>query len=236
MVLSHNRNINNNSLRSTHVLLVCGLCFLGHLTDQSGVRPDPDKVKAIHQLASPGDVQNLKRELGMGKNTSAWGHSHQSAFQNIKELLTTAPVLAFYDVAKPTVVSADTSSYGLGDVLLQLHEEQRKPEAYCSRCLTEAEKHYTQIKKEYLAGAIVIPRTLRAEILQKIHDGHQGLTKCRDRANASVWWPGLFVEVKNTVESHQTCQEQKRAHQREPLISTLLPNRPWKRIALDLCE
>lgn len=34
----------------------------------------------------------------------------------------------------------------------------------------------------------------------------------------------------------QTCQEQKRTQQKEPLISTPLPDRPWKRIGLDLCE
>lgn len=36
--------------------------------------------------------------------------------------------------------------------------------------------------------------------------------------------------------SYHTCQEQKWAQQKEPLISTPLPDRPWKRIALDLCE
>lgn len=83
---------------------------------------------------------------------------------------------------------------------------------------------------------IVIPQSQRADILQKIHDGHQGLTKCRDRAKSSVWWPGLSAELKNTVMSCHSCQEQKRAQQKEPLISTPLPDRPWKRIALDLCE
>ena len=83
---------------------------------------------------------------------------------------------------------------------------------------------------------IIIPQSLRADILKRIHDGHQGLTKCRDRAKSSVWWPGLSTELKNTVMSCHTCQEQKRAQQKEPLISTPLPDRPWKRIALDLCE
>lgn len=41
------------------------LCFLGHLIDHSGVRPDPEKVEAIRQLLPPGNVQELKRVLGM---------------------------------------------------------------------------------------------------------------------------------------------------------------------------
>ncbi|XP_036071757.1 uncharacterized protein K02A2.6-like [Oryzias melastigma] len=83
---------------------------------------------------------------------------------------------------------------------------------------------------------IVIPKSERAEILKKIHAGHQGLTKSRERANSSVWWPGLSAELKNTVMQCQTCQEQRRTQQKEPLISTPLPGRPWKRIGLDLCE
>lgn len=77
---------------------------------------------------------------------------------------------------------------------------------------------------------------MRGEILQKIHDGHQGLVKCRERACSSVWWPGLSTEINKLVSSCQVCAELRRTQQMEPLIPTVLPERPWKRIAMDLCE
>ena len=40
---------------------------------------------------------------------------------------------------------------------------------------------------------VVIPAALCVQILDKIHEGHQGISKCRDRAQQSIWWPGIVT-------------------------------------------
>ena len=52
---------------------------------------------------------------------------------------------------------------------------------------------------------VVIPASLHGSILCELHDGHQGITKCRERAKYSVWWPGLSKQLESTVKSCQEC-------------------------------
>ncbi|GFR95779.1 Pol polyprotein [Elysia marginata] len=86
------------------------------------------------------------------KDTSwAWGPMQTQAFKRIKQLVTTAPTLQFFNTERKTVVSSDVSSYGLGAVLMQEYEQGRlQPVAYASGSLTPTERRYSQIEKECL--------------------------------------------------------------------------------------
>lgn len=82
---------------------------------------------------------------------------------------------------------------------------------------------------------LVIPVNLREDMLNTVHEGHQGMTKCIARAQQSIWWPGLTKQLKQKVESCAVCARE--AHTApEPLMATQLPKRPWQRIAADLFQ
>ena len=64
------------------------------------------------------------RELLTKKSTWLWGPSQTTAFQKLKDVLSSPKVLARYDPSADTKLSADASAYGLGAVLLQKVNEE----------------------------------------------------------------------------------------------------------------
>lgn len=63
--------------------------------------------------------------------------------------------------------------------------------SYWSERATLTVKHGLLLKDTRL----VIPSAMRNDVLAKLHDGHQGVVKCKERARQSVWWPGLSQQV-----------------------------------------
>ena len=56
------------------------------------------------------------------------------------------------------------------------------------------------VKNRLLKGSgIDILQEMIQEMIQNIHDGHQGIMKYLERAKISVWWPGITSLIKNKV-------------------------------------
>ena len=139
---------------------------MGHELTSEGLHPDSrkmpsptDKLGVMRLLGMAtylakfvpnfSEVTSKLRELQRTDTEFRWDDSiHGKAFQELKEMFTTGPVLRFYDVTKPVVVQCDASSTGLGAVILQ----NGRPVEFASRAKTPTEiNSYAQIEKEMLA-------------------------------------------------------------------------------------
>ena len=80
---------------------------------------------------------------------------------------------------------------------------------------------------------IIIPAQLRSDILEKLHTGHQGISKCHEKAKVSVWWPGLSTQLENLVHGCPICCEFQN-QPAEPLIPSTHPALPWQKVASGL--
>ena len=396
------------------------LTFLGDRLTSQGVVPDDRKVSAIRNMKVPQDSKDLQRFLGMvtylakwipnlSEKTALireltkqevpwiWSPEIDAAFSQLKELLMNAPVLKYYDPARETKISADSSMNGLGAILLQHYGDKWCPVSYASRSVSQAEKNYANIEREllgivfackrfhqfiyggttlvetdhrplvnlfkksltecpariqrlllrlqkydlkvqYIPGKwlpgpdallravdtksgtsdcdqrlqdeieaavdtvietlplndkrleqikkhtqedpvmadlkrhilqgwpssremcsketacfwniraelsvaddlilkgskLVIPQTLRGEILSQIYVGHMGIEKCRRRAREVVYWPGINQEIETMVRKCNTCIRFSDHNNKQPLQHHEVPNRPWQKVGADL--
>ena len=98
----------------------------------------------------------------------------------------------------------------------------------------EVQSDLTLVNGLLLKGSrIVMPIQERADILKRIHCGHQGIQKCRERSRQSVWWPGISLDIAAMVKNSKIYQIHK-AEQHEALKPSEFPDRPWQRVATDL--
>lgn len=144
--------------------------FIGYVFNQNGVRPDDSKVKAICEMPRPTSVSEVQRFLGMVnylgsfvKDLSVqnsnlrqllkkevawhWNDVHEKEFTKLKSLISSAPILTFYDPNKIITLSVDASKGAVGAVILH----DNSPIAYASATLTSSQQNYAQIEKELFA-------------------------------------------------------------------------------------
>ncbi|GFY46023.1 retrovirus-related Pol polyprotein from transposon 17.6 [Trichonephila inaurata madagascariensis] len=144
--------------------------YLGHVLSDEGIKPDPKKIRAIEEFATPNCKKDLQRFLGMVtylakftphlsnlmhnlrqllKKDSVWiwDTNTERDFELVKQAIMKSPCLKYFNGNKAVTVSVDDSKNGLGAVLLQ----EGQPIANGSVSLTQTQQRYTQIEKELMA-------------------------------------------------------------------------------------
>ena len=126
--------------RSKSVFRTTDIPFLGHRITKHGLGPDPQKVEAVLNMPVPEDVQDIQRLVGFVNYLSRylpslsdvleplrqltrpevpwhWTHAQQEALDQVKRLVTAAPVLAYYNPECELSIQCDASGKGLGAAL-----------------------------------------------------------------------------------------------------------------------
>lgn len=149
--------------------------YLGHVISREGISKCADKVAAVRDAPRPQSVAELRSWLGLvnyyGKfiknlamklsplykllekgSKFIWTEKAESSFNQIKLEVISEQTLIAYDPDLPLILATDASPVGLGAVLSHtLPDGTERPICFASRCLSAAEKNYSQIDKEATA-------------------------------------------------------------------------------------
>ena len=166
---------------SKSAFLQPSLSFLGHTVNADGIKPLPEKVEAVVNFPQPTSIRSLREFLGLvnfyrrflphcativqpltdmlkGKPRAAstsldWSAAATTAFNTIKECLSTAPLLCHARPDVPVSIHVDASSHAVGSVLQQFIDGTLSwhPLAFFSKRLQPNECKYSTFARELLA-------------------------------------------------------------------------------------
>ncbi|GFO29209.1 transposon ty3-i Gag-Pol polyprotein [Plakobranchus ocellatus] len=71
-------------------------------------------------------------------------------------------------------------------------------------------------------------------ILEKIHEGHQGIEKCQLQARNSVFWIGITKVIDNKVKCCEICEQYSKSQVKQPLMQHEIPTQPFEKMAADI--
>ncbi|KAJ0742766.1 putative nucleotidyltransferase, Ribonuclease H [Helianthus annuus] len=148
--------------------------FLGYMVTKRGIEASPEQIKAILDIKPPSnmkDVQRLTRQVAalnrfisrssekckdfydiLKKNKKfEWGEKHEAALQDLKQYLSTTPLLMKPEDGEPLSLYLAVSGNAVSAVLVKDHEGQQYPVYYVSKSLLDAETRYSHLEKLILA-------------------------------------------------------------------------------------
>ena len=154
---------------------------MGHIVSAAGIETDPKKIEAVKNWTLPRTVMEVCSFLGFtnhycrfiqgyakvaqplnvlisGNNANRkkslvkWNPECKQAFDQLKDLCTRTPILAYANYKKPFQLQMDASDLGLGAVLYQNDSlGHQRVIAYASHSLSNTERNYLVHKLEFLA-------------------------------------------------------------------------------------
>ncbi|WOG95777.1 hypothetical protein DCAR_0415105 [Daucus carota subsp. sativus] len=148
--------------------------YLGHIISEKGVETEKDKVQSILQWPQPTNLKQLRGFLGLTgyyrrfikdygkickpmtqllkKDAFHWDDAATAAFDKLKFIMTSPPVLALPDFNQPFLIETDASGQGMGAVLMQ----SGHPIAFASKAFSERTMQLSAYERELLAIVMAV--------------------------------------------------------------------------------
>ncbi|CAN6560270.1 unnamed protein product [Malus baccata var. baccata] len=163
-----------------HFMVKQGI-VLGHIISEKGIEVDKSKIDLVRHLPSPTSVREVRSFLGHAgfyrrfikdfskiaqplcrllQKEVAFEFTKEctESFKQLKELLTTAPIIVPPDWSLPFELMCDASDYALGAVLGQRKDKRPHVIYYASRTLNDAQLNYSTTEKELLAVVFALDK------------------------------------------------------------------------------
>ncbi|CAN6678216.1 unnamed protein product [Malus baccata var. baccata] len=163
-----------------HFMVKQGI-VLGHIVSENGIEVDKSKIDLVRHLPSPTSVREVRSFLvhagfyrrfikdfskvaqplcRLLQKDVAFEFTKEctASFNQLKELLTTAPIIVPPDWSLPFELMCDASDYALGAVLGQRKDKRPHVIYYASRTLNDAQLNYSTTEKELLAVVFALDK------------------------------------------------------------------------------
>ena len=105
----------------------------------------------------------------------------------------------------------------------------------CSPSVKSLRDELSECEGVILRGnRIFIPPELQRRVLELVHEGHQGIVKCKQLLRGKVWWVGMDRDVEAMCKTCEPYQLVSAYNAPAPLVTTEMPRAPWKFCSTDL--
>ncbi|XP_068205388.1 uncharacterized protein [Palaemon carinicauda] len=204
--------------------------YLGHHVGQGKVLPKEKNIEAVLAFPTPKTRKNVRQFVGLAgyyrrfvpsfseivtpltnllreKSKFLWDDTCQRAFDKLKGILSTYPILKSPDFQKGFKLMVDASDLGVGAVLLQDDSEGiEHPVSYFSRKLNEHQKKYSTIEKEALALVlalqhfeIYVTSSVDPIVVYSDHNPLKFVNKFRNKNRRLTNWSLMLQEYNLTI-------------------------------------
>ena len=197
-------------------------------------------VKDVEDVTEKTDVDVYSQSEADAEKSQAVVTRQQSKLKVTKPLHVPAAVDLSISAKDLVQLQAEDESLKFVRQKVQLHKDSEELSDTYFFKHKEFLYRYHQEKRGVSTKQLVLPKTLRTDVMKIAHEstmaGHQGVSRTLARVTAQFWWPGITGDIQRYCKSCDICQRtvSKGKTAKVPLGNVPLIDTPFKRVAVDL--